>query len=434
MKRLGLILSLLTLVCLPLAAQQMRVEEFTRLKGHKVLRERSAAILDLLTDDKGFTFFSDRGEALPAQEWVGFVRVRFPKKSSRVLIRHPEYGQLLWEVPSNGRLRRGRHYQAVLYAADPTKEYKASHQWVVFRLNPENMMLKVDSTTSLVRQPVVEYYLPVGRHSYRAEAPFFDPVEAKFTLSDSVRADISVDLQPLYSFLSVKTEWKGKGKLYIDNVRIRKEAATSYRLPEGHHRVNYFLGDLCVYDTLLYLGRSEKKVLELKPSDLSAKPIRLGDPLSLNPFETPAQAGETPETVVKLSTQDPETDIWVDREWKGTGHWEGRLSRGYHLVQAVKDGQESSSVSLMIEDDFPVERILPAAGIGYGLLNIHCDVEGASIRIDGQEYGETPRIVRVEASHSYEVTVYKAGYKSRKCRVRPKGNGEVDVFVQLKKK
>ena len=436
MKRLGLlILSLLILVCLPLAAQQIRVEEYTRLRGRKVLREKSVAILDLLTDEKGFTFFSDQGEPLDKQDWVGFVRVRLPKKSRRVLIRHSEYGQFLWEVPDGHRLRRGRHYQAVLYAANPTKEYKASHQWVVFHLNPENLLLKVDSTTSLVRQPVMEYYLPVGTHSYRAEAPFFDPVEAKFSLSDSVRTDIRVNLQPLYSYLTVKTQWKGKKeKLYVDNVRIRRESATSYRLTEGYHRVNYYQGDLCVYDTLLYIGQAEKKVLELKPSDLRASAIRPDEPLSLNPDGTLSAAGETPETSVKLSAQDSATDIWIDREWKGTGHWEGTLPRGYHLVQAIKDGQESTSTALMIKDAFPVEMVLHAAGIGYGLLNIHCNVAGASIRIDGEEYGETPRIVRVEASRSYEVTLYKAGYKSRKCRVRPKGNGEVDVYVQLKKK
>lgn len=427
MKHLSLI-SLLLLVCLPLAAQQISVDEFTRLKGGKVQREKSVAILDLLTDEKGFTFQTGSNEAVNSQDWVGFVRLKLPNKTNRVLIRHPQYGQFLWYVPHGKKLYRNQHYQAVLYSADPTRDFKATHQWVVFRLNPENVILKVDSLLCPVRQQVAEFYLKVGPHSYSAEAPFFDPEEGRFTLSDSLRKEIYINLQPFYSYLTVKTEWEG-GKLYIDNVHIRKKAATSYRLSEGSHRVDFFLGKQCVYDTLLNIGRAQKKVLEVKVSDLHAKQLRQGEPLSVN-----AAGFEEGETSVRVSSQDNGAQIWVDREKVGTGLWKGKLSRGYHLVQAVKDGQEDISVDLMIQDGFPIDITLPAAGIGYGLVNIHCNVDGASIRIDGEEYGDTPRIVRLEASRSYRIRLNKAGYRTGRCRVRPKGNGQVDVYLELKKR
>ena len=425
MKRLNLII-LLLLVCLPLAAQQMSVTEFTRLMGGNVLKDNSVALLDLLTDEKGFTFLAEGTTPVESQQWVGYVRLGVPPKTRRILIRHPEYGQYLLQVPRGHTMCRRKHFQAVLYTANPTKNYKATHQWVVFHLNPENVLLQVDSTTSAVRQSVVEYYLKVGPHSYKAQAPFYDPQEDKFILTDSVRKDITVDLQPFYSYLTVKTDCE-RGCLYVDNLPIRKGMATSYRLSEGNHRVNYFIGNLCVYDTLLYMGPAQKKVLELKATRLYARDVRQNEAQSLG-------STLSPDAPVKLSVQDTLADIWVDREYVGTARWEGRLAKGYHLVQSVKDGKEAVNTSLVIRDDFPIELVLPATGMGYGLLNIHGNVIGASIRIDGQEYGETPQIVRVEASRSYEVRLDKAGYQSGKCRVRPKGNGQVDVYVQLKKK
>ena len=430
MKRFFLAI-LLTLVCLPMVAQQMSVVEFTRLNGCKVKTDKSAAMLDLYTDQDGFSFFADGTQEVKPQEWVGFVRLRLPGKTTRVLIRHPKFGQLLWYVPGHRKLRKRQHYQAALFASDPTVDYKATHQWVVFRLNPENMLLQVDSTVRQVRQPVVEYCLKLGTHKYRAEAPFFEAQEGSFTLTDSARTDISLNLHPFYSYLTVKSVLKG-GKLYIDNTLIKKGEATSYKLTEGFHRVDLLRGKVCVYDSLLFLRRSEKKVLDITEDDLYKWSMRPDNPFSLD-IDGPSDE-EIPETSVLLSCQDSLAQIWVDREYVGTGQWEGKLPRGYHLVQSVKDGEDNVSAVLWVKNDFPVEFTLPATGLGYGLLNIHCNVEGASIRIDGKEYGETPQLIRLEATRSYEITLYKAGYNTVKRQVRPKGNGEVDVYMQLKRK
>ena len=141
-----------------------------------------------------------------------------------------------------------------------------------------------------------------------------------------------------------------------------------------------------------------------------------------------------PPAPVKISVNDPETEIWVDREYVGTGQWEGQLSQGFHLAQTRKDSLSSAVTTFWIRDEFPQEITLKAFGMGYGLLNIHCNVEGASISINGSGYGQTPRIVRLDASKIYKVALSKEGYKDGKLTVRPRGNNMVDVYMKLKKK
>lgn len=429
MKRLSLTFLLLCACLLPLAAQQMSVQDFARLKGSKVEKDKNLAILDLMTQESGFTFTVSGHTAVEPEEQDGFIRLRLPHKTRYVIIQHKDFGPLTWIVPGRKKLLRHRHYTAVLLTLDPTKDYKSPKQWVVFHLDPEDVVFQLDSAVKPVRQGVLEYYLPVGEHSYRVEAPFYTPQEGKFTLTDSSRTDISVHLEPVYSYLTVKTEWQG-GNLYIDGAHIRREDATSLRLAEGNHRVAYFWADKCFLDSLVYVGPSEKKVLELKTSDLYPREdVKLGGPSLMSPQEEADEPGAS----VKLVAADSTADIWVDRERVAQGQWEGRLSTGFHLAQTVSGTLESEPVKIWVEDSIPQEITLPAVGSAYGLLNIHSNVDGAGIMINGKYYGQTPQLLRVDASKTWQIVLVKDGYKPATHKVRPRANDQVEVHIKLKK-
>ena len=436
--RKGSLVILLLLACLlPLAAQQISVEEFARLKRppwkfKTIPVDKELALMDFVTSEKGFTFLSNGKTEAEAEEGDDAITVKFPRKTAWVTIKHPDYGQMTWKVPGSKSLRPRNHYRALLFASDPTVDYKAPKQWAVFRLDPSDAILRIDSLQRPVRSGVLEYYLPVGKHTYRVEAPFYEPEEGTFDLSDSARADIAVRLQPFYSYLTVKTSWQG-GELYIDGAHIRKEEATSLRLRDGWHRVNYYWAEECFYDSLLFVGKAEKKVLSLSEKDLRPVPLKRTDVRRADPPDS-ASSAATPLAPVKLTAHDPEAEIWVDLEKMGVGEWEGSLTMGFHLAEARKDGQQPVPVRLWIEDTFPQEITLEAPGAGYGLLNIHSNVADATIRVDGKDYGQTPRIVRLAATRSYKVTLSKDGYKACSRQVPPRGNHMVDVYLKLKKK
>lgn len=438
MRRLSLIL-FLALVCLPLWAQQMSVEDFTRLKGRQVEKMKDVALLDLLTDESGFTVLAPGNKPVEVEEGEGFIRLKVPHKTARLSIQHPTYGQLSWAAPQ--LLRKKRHYRAFLCTLDPTAGIKATRQWVIFRLSPQNTVLQLDSVSRPVRQDVAEYYLPVGEHQYTVEAPFYAPQEGTFTLSDTRREEVSVALQPLYSYLTVKFRAYGGalfGALYIDGAPIDWNDATSYRLAEGKHRVSCFWEGQCQYDTLIYVAPAEKRLLQIRKKDWYPRSVKVTDLKKFDasvPDTTAAPVADSLRTAqVKLTCKDPEADILVDRECMGKGQWEGPLPMGFHLLEARKDGKEGAPVRLMLEDAFPQEIALLAPGTGAGLVNLSCNVQGARILLDGQDVGTTPQILQLDASRSYELVLYKAGYKDKTIHLRPKANRQVDLYMKLKKR
>jgi hypothetical protein len=90
-------------------------------------------------------------------------------------------------------------------------------------------------------------------------------------------------------------------------------------------------------------------------------------------------------------------------------------------------------VRIWVQEGVSQDLVLPAPGSGTGLLNIRSNIAGASILVDGQYYGLTPQLVRVDASQSCQVTLVKDGYKPAVRKVQPRGNHQVDVFVKMKK-
>ena len=429
MKHWSLVL-FLSLVCLPIAAQQMSVGDFAKLKGCKVQREKAAALLDLETEETGFTFMANGNVAVEPQQGEGVIQLQLPNKTTFLTIQHPTYGRYNWKVPGGKKLQKRQHYKAVLYAGDPTKKYKSPKQWVILHLDPSDVVLQLDSAIGPVRKSQAEYYLPVGEHKYRVEAPFYSPLEGSFTLNDSTKTELWVNLQPFYSFLTINVEWKG-GNLYVDGSLLNQEQATSYRLPEGNHRVNYFWKDQCYYDSLLVMGPAEKRILDIRMADLYPRKLKLADAAVLIPAQEP---GKSFGSTVRLTAADTTADIWVDRERVATREWEGELSAGFHLAQTVLNGWESDPVRIWVQEGISQNLVLPAPGSGTGLLNIHANVDGASILVDGEYYGLTPQIVRVDASRGCRVTLVKDGYKPAVRKVQPRGNNQVEVYVKLKKK
>ena len=92
-----------------LSAQQIRVDDFSRLKkpflGTKTYQtDKQYALLDLYTQETGFEFLVGQ-QPIQAQEGDGFLTLSLPDKTRFFTIKHPEYGQLVWKIPEELRKR-----------------------------------------------------------------------------------------------------------------------------------------------------------------------------------------------------------------------------------------------------------------------------------------------------------------------------------------
>ena len=437
---------LIMLLCccwmLHVGAQQMWVEDFSRQKRYiwnrsSVKVEKKLALQDFITKEKGFTFTADGQQPAAFEEGDGVITVKLPAKTRFVTIQHPDYGQKMWRVPVK-YLKRKKHYQATLQTINGEKDYQLQKQWVVMNISPDNAVLKLDTTVQRVRQQTSSFYLPLGMHTYQVEAPFYEAVKDSFLLTDDEKVQLNINLQPVYSYLTVKTPWK-KAEIFVDGQHVAKQEGTSQKLMAGRHRVTVFKGKECCVDTAIVLSPSEKKVITFNAPSV-AVPVPSAEvqpvPVPSSPASSPASVTAAPlSALVTLSTTDSIAEILVDRVKVGKGSWSGQLAQGYHQAATRKDGIESVPTDLWIRDSFPQEVQLAAPLTGCGMLNITSNVQGAKVFIDSVCVGETPLITAcLPTRRNYVVRLEKPGYREAQLTSQPKSNDLLDVYIKLKRK
>ena len=419
---------LIAILSLPCVAQKISIGQFKRVKFDFAKKkmypvDKKMATLDLKTDEKGFTFKADGKTEIAAQEGDGQITLLAPHKTAFILVKHPEYGQLIWKVPGKG-LRKKKHYQAIMQTDKPGKEYKLSKQWVVFQVIPENAILQVDSTVALVRDGTAQFELPLGKHGYHAEAPFYEELSDSVEVVDSAKLPIA------------------EGLIFVDSEPIGKGEATSGHLQPGDHHLIVMQEETCLADTVINMGVGEKKVLALKTSDLRARPL-MARAINPQPIEEVKDSTVTdslaavPQDSLKapvtITAPDAETQIWLNREPLAYGKWEGQLGIGFYSVSTVKEGLESKPIFLWVDDTLPkvVDLSLPKAS--YGVLNIHSNVVGATILINRVEVGVTPCILEnLPATVACKILLKKKGYRDAAITVMPVPNDMLNVEINMK--
>ena len=71
-----------------------------------VVTNKQQAIIDLKTSEKGFAFLADGKMEIQADEGDGVLTLKTPDKTAFIVVKHPDYGQLTWKVPTKKGLRR----------------------------------------------------------------------------------------------------------------------------------------------------------------------------------------------------------------------------------------------------------------------------------------------------------------------------------------
>lgn len=445
MRRLLTIVGLFGLA-LTLSAQEMRVDGFSKQKKgplnmNHVVTNKQQAILDLKTGEKGFSFLANGKTEVAAEENGGMLTLKTPDKTSFVVIKHADYGQLTWKVPLKKGLRKKKHYVATLLTFSPEKNYQLQEQWVIFDTQPYDVILTIDSTMTTVHGGRAQFFLPIGKHTWKAESPFYMQEEGSFELTDEERLNVAISLQPVYSYLTVKTPCLDC-QIYVDGQYIGQTQATSGHLREGIHRLTLMREDQPYYEGDFSIGWKEKKTIELTMDDLRAiNNKKRGPKIEDRKQETEDRSLESiaiSEAIVApvtIKALDDSTAIWVNRELKGYGHWEGSLEAGFYLISTEKDGLESRSTNLWITDSTPQNLELLAPMNNYGILNVHCNEIGAEVYINGRLAGLTPCVVKnLPADSPCMVTLVKNGYFKEEKSVQVPVNDLMDVNMKLRKR
>ncbi len=422
-------------------AQEMKVSNFCRmkkklLKGKTFTTDKTQAILDLKTSEKGFTFKADGKTDVSAKEGEENITLLLPHKTRFLEIKHPEYGTLAWKVPSEYKvLKKKKHYCCDLITMNPKKVYRVDKQWAVFYVKPENAILYADSTMHTVRNGKLQVYLPLGKHNCKVEAPFYQTWEGEICLNDSERVNQTVILEPIYSYLTVKVPLEGC-TILLNGDSIGNTQTISNRLVAGRYRLTIVRKSLCYYNDWISIKPTEKKVVTIRESDLR--------PTSIPRNMTAAQLAALPpsnhpyvndgiQAPIHIIAPDSVTTILVNHEKMGEGRWDGTLQKGLYAISTEKDGMESAPQYVWV--DTPHEQTInPAAPqSAYGMLNVQSNIVDAEILINGIPSGKTPTIIRnLPADRTYEVKIRKEGHKEASKIITIRGNEMNNLTINLK--
>jgi hypothetical protein len=279
-------------------------------------------------------------------------------------------------IPESGKV-----YQMVAIRKGETDFGGMATGFIVIKSQPPGATVWIDNeymgTTPFQREMTSGYY------NYRLEKEMFYPKEGGFTVKVNETVTEEVLFNPNFGSLTLTTTPVDGARITLDGV------PTNYRTPHtfdtlssGRHTI------------VLSLDLYEPVSREITVRDSENTPISI----DLNPV-----FGN-----VEITTS-PDADIYIDDELRATGSFADILQKGVHTIEVKKDRYYTQTRKIDMKagetETWQVE-LEPIVGS----LSIMTSPPEASITIDGESYGITPKIIPEIQIGTYEITLKKENY------------------------
>ncbi|MDD4149707.1 MAG: PEGA domain-containing protein [Bacteroidales bacterium] len=158
-------------------------------------------------------------------------------------------------------------------------------------------------------------------------------------------------------------------------------------------------------------------------------------------FNFTLEAGNTLEIDKSLSELDiygkililtnPEGEVYIDNEKVGTGSFDGRVIEGLHIVKIQAEHYKSYAKEILViaNKEYTIEQTLEPK---LGVISVQSEPLGASIFIDGEFVGTTPKFVRDVFVGDREISIEKQGYATHKDRIAVEYDQTKEFVFRLK--
>ncbi len=130
---------------------------------------------------------------------------------------------------------------------------------------------------------------------------------------------------------------------------------------------------------------------------------------------------------------DADADIFVNNNKKGTRSWTGSLKAGSYQVECRQANHKSSSQNITVKEGEDQNIALTPPTPITGVLALSSTPLGAGIKIDGKDYGTTPRNVTDLLIGQHTVTLSLGGYNDAQSTVEIKEQQNTDLSLPLTK-
>lgn len=371
--------------------QNIRVESFNRLDND--ITARTSVVLDANDDECALikmvttdTDYNVDGYIKRRDDRVGELWFYVPQGTKQIVIRHKRLGKLVYPLPEV--LKSKVTYQITLPDnVEIIVHEDAGGQYLVMKVEPAESTVYIDGIAETLNGGVLQKFLSYGAHTYRVEAPLYQPIAGNIQIADA-RKDMAVSLLPDYGFVKFTSVPENGATVYMNGQELGKTPFTTGRLMKGTYTVN----------ATLPMHAPATRQIMIEPGKTSNVTLNFS-----------ASYG-----TVNLTAAG--ADIYVNNELKGAGKWSGRLSAGLHRIEARKAGHRPGVLSLDVVAGQTQTVSLPAPAPMYASLDISCNQTDAHVYIDGKDMGVAPNIFKV-LSGKHTVELKNETFKSQKYEV-----------------
>ncbi len=392
MKKYISLLLLLSIFC-SLSAQQIAVKSFRKLETDldarlsetalKDFNGEQSAIIKIVTIQKGFTFDCGQIGIVKTINKASEIWVYVPHGAKRISIFHEKLGQIRdWMFTEP--IEKATVYELILTTGkvNITVDETIDSQWLV--INPEPADASVYLNDLFVKSGTCQTKLKPGSYSYRVEAPLYHTEAGKVEITDT-KKEIIAKLKPAFGYVTVNTEPEKEAKVIIDGKTLTTNSpCKSEALASGVHTVQVIKE--------MYQPSTQRVTI----TDEQTTPLN---------FKLQPNFAE-----LNLTTS-AEATLYVNNEQKATGNWNGRLNPGVYSLEARLDKHRSAKQDIeLAAGDVKTLNLQPTPI--YGSLDIISTPVGASITINGKDYGTTPNTIKNLLIGNYTLKLSKKGYKT----------------------
>ena len=412
-------LLLLFLIFLPnlLCAQNISVASFQLLETDLTANthgfmERDqngevAALIKIVTTEKGFVFDGGMVGITKVKQEVGEVWVYVPHGIKKITLRHEQLGVLrdyFFPVP----IQKARTYEMVLTTGkvETVVTHSVNKQYVMFSVQPVNAVVELNGVPlEMDSEGFAEKLMPYGTYQYRVSCTDYHTDAGQVVVSEQGKADVKVALRPNFGWVNFSGANQYHGaNVYVDNECIGQLPLKSGAIKSGDHKVR-------VVKALYKPYEGQVTVTDDK----------------VTPFEVELMPNFA-EVTLKTA---PENEIWIDGKLKGQGQWNGTLELGDYVVEVKRASHRTASQVLHVTEILAQTIQLPSPTPIYGALDITSTPSRAAVYIDDIKVGETPLIKDKVLVGLHIVTIKKDGYKKSVKTVDVKENATATLSETL---
>ena len=266
-------------------------------------------------------------------------------------------------------------------------------QFVTFRIQPldANATVVMDNQYLPVQNGVAYAEVKVGTHSYEITSDRYHSQSSTVVVNGDNVAEVSVQLLPNYGYLNILSTDAAKGAAVIVDGKQVGQVPLRMELPSKVHNVTIVQPMYNQFNTTVT--------------------IKDGATYDL----TPALDANFAEVIFTVSNN---ADIYIDNKPLGKGRVTYKVPFGQHRVECRKEGHSTSAKNININAAMGGKTIaLDAPTPIYGTLSIQSSPIGATIYIDGNQVGTTPKTINNIIVGSHNVEVRHQGYLSKNKQV-----------------